>query len=448
MSDDHKKLSPSDFRIPDGSPWAQAWKMAAAVGAIGVVCAIAGYSIDHRRFAFAYLTGFVTVLTMALGSTFFVLVQHLTSAGWSVSVRRASEFFVAGIVIIPLLALPNLLSLGQLYPWWEHGAEEQVAHAQEHEARGAAREMRAVAHEEGQAEAAEGEGHTPEHAVEEATLAKKLPYLNHTFFYIRAVLYLLVWLGLSRYLFGNSTKQDANGDPNFTVTLQRRAPVATILFAFSLTFAGFDWVMSLAPTWYSTMFGVRIFASSAVLSLALNILVSLGLYRAGIAKDAVNVEHFHDLGKLMFGFLVFWGYISFSEFFLIWYAAIPEETVYYHHRWDTSSWRAISVSLVTVKFIIPFFLVMSRNAKRNLGLLGLGAGWLVTMHMVEMYYWIMPHFQDGDVAFSLTGFVTDLGCMFACVGLYMAVVFRRMLNHPVIPVRDPRLRRALDFVNA
>jgi hypothetical protein len=444
VSDDHKKLSPGDFRIPENSPWAQAWKMAAAVGGIGLVCAAAGYSIDHRRFAFAYLTGFVTVLTIAFGSMFFVLIQHLSSAGWSVSVRRASEFFIAGTVIIPLLALPNLLSLDQLYPWWQHGAEEHVAHAQEHTVNAPSPAAPEKPRIDPDAEVHSG----PEHAIEEATLAKKLPYLNHTFFFIRAIVYLLVWLGLARYLFGNSTQQDVSGDPKLTVRLQRRAPVATILFAFSLTFAGFDWIMSLAPNWYSTMFGVRIFAASAVLSFALNILVSLGFYRTGVSKDTITVEHFHDLGKLMFAFLIFWAYISFSEFFLIWYAAIPEETVYFHMRWDTSSWRAISVALVTIKFIIPFFLVMSRNAKRNLGLLGLGAGWIVTMHLVEMYYWIMPHFQQGDVAFSLTGFVTDLGCMFACVGLYLAVVFRRMLNHPVIPVRDPRLQRAIDFVNA
>ena len=145
---------------------------------------------------------------------------------------------------------------------------------------------------------------------------------------------------------------------------------------------------------------------------------------------------------------MFWAYISFSEFFLIWYAAIPEETLYFQRRWDTDSWRVVSISLVVVKFIIPFFLIMSRNAKRHLGLLGLGAGCIALLHLVEMYYWVMPHFQEGGIAFSPTGFITDIGCVLCCVGLYLAVVFRRMLNHPIIPVRDPRLQRAIDFVNA
>ena len=253
---------------------------------------------------------------------------------------------------------------------------------------------------------------------------------------------------MSRRLFGYSTAQDANGDPQWTVKLQRLAPGATFIFALSLTFAAFDWLMSVTPTWYSTMFGVRVFASSVVCGLALNILIGLGLRKSGAVQDEINVEHFHDLGKLMFGFLIFWAYISFSEFFLIWYAAIPEETIYYHYRWDTPWWRAISVSIVVVKFIIPFFMVMSRNAKRNYGLIGLGAAWIVTLHLVEMYYWVMPFYNRGEVALSVTGLMTDLGCIFGCVGIYLAVVFRRMLNYSVIPLRDPRLSRAIDFVNA
>jgi hypothetical protein len=441
-----------DYRVPDGSPWARAWKVAAGVGGLGAACAIAGYAVDHRRFAFAYLMGFLTVLTMALGSTFFVLLQHLTGSGWSVTVRRASEFFVAGAIVIPVLAFPNLLNMGELYPWWQHARAQQghvvsVAHAQEHgEAHVTpAEHAAAAAHSNGPRG---NDQHGPEHALHEATLQKKLGYLEPTFFFIRAGVYLLVWLWLSTRLFNYSTNQDASGDPRWTVKLQRMAPVATIAFAFSLNFSSFDWFMSLEPNWYSTIFGVRLFATSAVLALALNILVTLGFRRAGISKNAIHVEHFHDLGKLLFGFLVFWAYISFSEFFLIWYAAIPEETIYFQRRWDTDSWRAVSVSLVVVKFIIPFFAILSRNAKRNLGVLGLGAASVVAMHLVEMYYWVMPHFQEGGIAFSPSGFITDIGCVLCCVGLYLAVVFRRMLNHPIIPIRDPRLQRAIDFVNA
>lgn len=443
----HSSRPQRDFRVPASNAWAHAWKMAAVAAVIGLVLAGAGFSLDSKRFAFSWLLGFVTVLTMALGSFFFVLIQHLTGAGWSVTVRRASEFFAAGMIVVPLLALPNLLGKDVLWPWWKHGEEQHVAHAQEgHRAEPAAAPH---GHAPGIVKHEGGEHHTPQHAAHGRIIAKKHAYLNSSFFYIRALIYLLIWGWITERFFRYSTAQDRDGDPRWTVKLQRFAPGATFLFALTLTFAGFDWVMSLEPTWFSTMFGVRVFASSAVLGLALNIMLTLGLRRSGVVGDEISVEHYHDVGKLMFGFLVFWAYVSFCEFMLIWYAAIPEETSYYHHRWDFPMWRTVSISIVVLKFIAPFFLVMSRNAKRNLGLLGLGAGWIVTMHFVEMYYWVMPYFAEGgDVPLSATGLMTDVACVLACVGTYLAVVFKRMLGHPVIPVKDPRLARSLNFVNA
>jgi hypothetical protein len=461
-----------DYRIPESSPLAGAWKKAAAMGAVGVALAGVGFVSNPERFAFSYLTAFATVMTMWLGCVFFVLIQHLTAAGWSVTVRRSAEFFVAGIgvLVLPLLFLPNLASLDTLYPWWGHH-ESGVAHAQEaHEGAHAAEHGNDVgaahAHEPGAAPehagaahggahgaaAAHGGHHDPEHQAHETILSKKRAFLNTGFFFLRMVIYFGIWILLATRLFRYSTAQDANGDPQWTVKLQRFAPVGTILFALSLTFAGFDWFMSLEPNWFSTMFGVRVFASSAVLGLALVIITTLSFKRAGIVKDEINVEHFHDLGKLMFGFLVFWAYISFSEFMLIWYAAIPEETIYYHHRWDTGGWRAISISLVAIKFIIPFFFIMSRNIKRRIYLLGRAAGWLFALHLVEMYYWVMPYYFErahgGELVTSGMGLLTDAGCFMMCIGIYLAVVLKRMLDYPVIPVKDPRLERALQFVNA
>ena len=452
-----KAAAAGGYMIPASNAFAHAWKMAAAVAVVGLVIGIAGYAADPRRFAFSYLMGVWTAFTMALGTTFFVLLQHLTGAGWSVTVRRAAEFFSAGMIVIPILFLPNVLSHETLLPWFEMYEGDHVAHAQEHghddhghgddghdhgahagghEAHGAA------AHAGGH-----GEHHTPEHALHAEITKKKTWYLSPTFLWLRAVITLLILPLLALRFFKNSTTQDKDGSPAWTVKSARSAPVATMLFALTMTFLAFDWVMGLEPNWYSTMFGVRVFGSSAVLGLALILLLCLGFMRTGLVKDEINVEHIHDLGKLMFGFLVFWAYVSFCEFMLIWYAAIPEETAYYHRRWDFPSWQMISIAIVVVKFIMPFFLIMSRNVKRNLGVIGFGAGWIAALHLVEMYYWIMPYYApDSDVPFSVMGMATDAGCILFCVGVYLAVVFKRMLNHPVIPVRDPRLQRALDFV--
>lgn len=439
-----------DFRIASGSPWAQAWKVAAALAGVGLLAALWGMSADPRRFAFAYLMGLAAVITIPLGAIFFILTQHLTGAGWGVTVRRTAEFLAAGIVVVPILLLP-VLAMGaeHLYPWWSEG-DHGVAHAQE--APEAPRHGDAVAEAGGHA-ADSGHGgavvHGPEHAAHAAIVAKKHAYLNQPFFFVRAAVYLAVWLFLAFTLLRYSIAQDADGDPQWTVKRERFATWGTFLFAFSLTYAGVDWIMSLEPTWYSTMFGVRVFASSVVVAHALIILIGLGLRKANVVGNEINVEHFHDLGKLMFGFLVFWAYVSFSEFMLIWYAAIPEETIYYHRRWDHETWRILSGSIVGLKFIFPFYLIISRNAKRSYGLIGFGAAWLCAMHLVEMYYWVMPYYADlADVSFSFVGFVTDVGCILFTVGVYFAVVFRRMLRHPVIPIRDPRIARALHFVNA
>ncbi|MDD9933023.1 MAG: hypothetical protein OXT09_05435 [Myxococcales bacterium] len=450
-NDQSKGLSADDFKIPESSSVAGLWKKAAGVGVVGLLMAGAGFASDAERFGFSWLMGFYAVLTMFLGTFFFVCIQHLTFAGWSVTVRRTAEFFVGGVIVIPFLFLPNLMSTSQLYPWWDlHG--DGKAHAQDDHGAGAS-DHGGHGKDHGDAHADEGHAHSPmETAAHHAITAKKAAYLNQGFFHLRWVVCLLIWLWIALRLHRLSTAQDANGDPQYTVKAQRFAPAAIILFALSLTFFGFDWLMSLEPNWFSTMFGVRIFASSAVLGLALIILLSLSFKNAGVVKNEINVEHYHDLGKLMFGFLVFWAYISFSEFFLIWYASIPEEVVYYHMRWDDDSWRMVSSAIVGVKFIIPFFFVMSRNIKRRLPTLRMGALWLVVLHFVEMYYWVMPHYYNkvhhGHLALDGMGIVTDVGCFMACVGIYLAVVFKRMLNHPVIPVKDPRLGRALGFVNA
>jgi hypothetical protein len=456
VNDVHHKPVSRSFRIPVGSVWDNAWKMSAAIAVLGAVVAVAGATMQSDRFGFSYLYAFVTVMTLWLGSVFFVLIQHLTGAGWSVSVRRTSEFFVSGVIVLPFLFLPLLTQLDKLYPWWSHD-DSGKAHAQDHvpantppsnhDDRHVVRRTADDPRNAENSQAVKSGGHDehgPHHLIEEATLAKKLPYLNHSFFFIRLVIYFGLWLWLGLTLFGKSVAQDRTGDKQLTVQLQRFATYGTLLFAMSLTFAGFDWIMSLEPGWYSTMFGVRIFASSAVTSFAAVIVTALGFKRAGLVGDEINTEHLHDLGKLMFGFLIFWGYISFSEFFLIWYAAIPEETVYYHRRWDDSSWRMISISIVVLKFIVPFYLTMSRNAKRNNGWIGFGAAWILGMHVVEMYYWIMPYYRPFEPV-QWGGIWLEAGCLMATLGVYLTAVLMRMRKHSLIAVGDPRLERALDF---
>ncbi len=433
------------YRVSGDGPWSHAWKVAGALGLLGLVAAGFGYTVDPRHFAFSWLFAFFVFLTIAMGSLFFVVLQHLVSAGWSVSVRRTAEFFAVGLPIFALLFVPIYLSREELYPWLSHGAEHEsaerastesgIAHAQEHptgpEAAGPARR-----------------GVLPDEAAPDvshhATIAKKHAYLNLSFWSARAVFYFAVWIILSIAFFTWSTRQDATKDPRWTVRAHATAPVAIILLALTLTFAAFDWLMSLDPSWFSTIFGVNIWASSMVAMFCTLSLVTLGLKSSGLVGDAINTEHFHDLGKLTFGFNVFWAYIGFSQMMLIWYASLPEETTFYHMRWQSAGWKAVSVLVVLGHFVAPFLMLISRHAKRRLTMFGFGTMWLLVMHVVDMYWFVMPHFRER----SFEPHWLDLACLLGIGGIYLAVVFQRMTSHALIPIGDPRLERALGFQNA
>ncbi len=450
------------YRVDPSSALASAWKVAGGIGLLGAVGAAFGFVRAHDRFAYSYLFAFFAVLTLALGFLFFVLIQHLTGAGWSVTVRRLAEFFMSGLVIFPVLAIPLLLSTASLFPWMSHGGAEhgESAPAEEHHSAldFLVRDANAAPPAPPSQPAVPGMRHgggskafaeeleQAEHAEHAEILHGKLGYLNRGFFYTRAVAYFAFWCWISITLFRLSTEQDKTKKLENTVKAQRLAPVATILFGLTLTFAAIDWTMALEPLWYSTMYGVYAFAAGVVAMFALLTLVALAFRRSGLMGNAITAEHFHDLGKLTFGFLIFWAYITFSQFFLVWYSNIPEELTYYHRRWPVhgGAWKVISLALFFVKFVIPFLVLLSRNVKRHTVLLAIGAAIIVVMHVVEMYWVVMPNYASGAFAPNWL----DLACLLTVGGLYLAVVLRNMTAHSLIPVGDPRLERAEHFQNA
>lgn len=472
------------YRLPADGPWANAWKLSAALGGLGLVASIVGWTSDPHRFAFSWLFAVMTFLAIALGGLFFVLGQHLTGAGWGVTVRRTAEFLMAGLPVMAILVIPVLAQMDELYPWMHHWRESL------HRAPGAAEsgEHEGGAHEEAEAEEGErssseallgasvaraqeptpthrpdpdadmaGPGphgephagrrghvdasdihHTPEHAAHEEVIESKLGYLAQPFFIGRAIFYGAIWTLLAWFFFTFSTRQDTSRDLSLTKRMEQLAPASTFAFGLTLTFAAFDWMMSLEPSWFSTIFGVQYFAVSAVSSLATIVLLMFGLKSAGAFGETVTTEHFHDVGKLLFGFLVFWAYISFSQFMLIWYASIPEETTYYHLRW-AEGWRTFSLVMVVAHFVIPFFLLISRNVKRRLPILAFGAAWLLVTHVLEVFWLVMPYVSPGDLSVHWL----DLAALFAVGGIYLTVVFLLMGRYPLIPVGDPRLDRAI-----
>jgi hypothetical protein len=430
------------------------------------------------------LFGFFAVGAIALGAGFFVVIQRLTSAGWSVTVRRTAEFLIGGLPAIAVLAIPVLWSMHNISPMMvkdsghhasiplvsvanadlapspaasaahadphaaaPHGqpaASAPADHAADHGAAPHADEH-AGAHPKGHA--AGHADHDPLHVQHAETLAKKSAWFAPNFFYGRGLVYLAIWALLGITFFNFSVKQDKSKDPALTVRAQAAAPVFTALLGLSVTFAAFDWVMALEPSWFSTIFGVYVFANCLLSALAAIILITMSLRDAGYLKDVVTREHYHDLGKLLFGFTCFWTYIAFSQFMLIWYAALPEETIFYHMRWDSDKapWWALSLLLCVGHFVFPFFLLMSRHAKRSkLHVLKFGATWLLVMHCVDWYWLIMPNLMPVEYSFHWL----DVTCLLAVGGLYFGYVFRQMTLHALIPVGDPRLLRSIHFQNA
>jgi hypothetical protein len=441
------------FELDPQSSWANAWKVAAAVAVVGIALSAFAAFTDHERFAFSYLFAYVAFLTIALGGVFFGLLQWLTSAGWSVTIRRLTELLhrplSLGVFIV--LFIPVAVNIEQLYPWTEshsgshgeageHGEANGEGHGESHGG-----EHADLGTPETNVSRLIGINHEAEHHKHAQVMADKTWYLDVGFFYGRAVIYFLSWILISLKLFNNSTKQDQSGDPQLTVSSKRLAPVFIAIFALTTTFAAFDWLMSLEPSWISTIFGVNFFAQCIVSLFATTILISLSLRAQGHYKGALTVEHFHDLGKLQFGFLIFWAYVNFSQFMLIWYASIPEETTYYHKRWSEggAGWRAVSIALIFGHFIIPFFIILSRNAKRALSPLAVGCSLILLFHFVMVYWLVMPYYGQG-----LAPSLADLACLMAVGGIYFTVVLYTMTKHPLIPVKDPRLARSIHFLNA
>lgn len=348
-----------------------------------------------QEFLYAWLVAFLFFLSIALGGLFFVLVLFATKAGWGVSVRRLAEHAMATLPIFALLFLPIAWGAGQIFSWWE------------------------------------GPG-------DDALLALKEPYLNSGFFLARAATYFIVWSAIALWFASRSARQDISGEHSITRRLQAASGPCLILYAFTVTFASIDWIMALDPHWYSTMFGIYFFSGCLVGIFAFLVLAVGLLQEAGYVKQVIHKGHYHTLGMLLFAFMVFWAYIAFSQYFLIWYANIPEETIWYLHRMH-GTWSNLSLILAVGHFGIPFFFLMPRAIKENPRLLMAGAAWMLLMHLADIYWLVMPNLYDHGPHFGLL----DVAALASVGGIFMGAFGWSLRRHALIPVKDPRLPESL-----
>ncbi len=456
MSSPKTKGSKPSYRIPEGNGfWSKtAWQASAVLACVGLLLSIFGFVSDPERFGYSYLFGLMTILTFVFGGLFLIVALHFTAGHWGVTARRIAETIASGVLVAAVLAVPFFIGVAtdkfNLYDEWMAGHGDHGDHGGEHEDHDAESGIEhhsslfgpsvAFAQDHGDAHAEEHHPHTPQmEAAHHHIMAHKAPYLNQVRWFGFAALYWLVWIAIGLFYFRTSLQQDkANKTESYALTnkMKKWSALSAILFGLTLTFAAFDWLMALEPAWYSTIFGVIVFAGSAMSIFALLIVIGVSLYRRGLVGEALNTEHFHDLGKMMFGFMCFWAYVSFSQWMLIWYAGIPEESTWFQKRWD-GAWKLWSLALMLGHFALPFYFLISRMVKRRLGMLQFGAVWLLVMHVADIYFFVLP--QAGR--FSLNHL--DIGALLLCGGAFFTYVFRTLAKNPLIPMGDPRLDRAI-----
>jgi len=381
---------------------------------VGLVALVGGTflatsGVGSRFGMSAYLTAFMYCLTISLGCLFFVLIQHLVRAGWSVVVRRVAELGMIMLIPLAVLFLPILFAAwsGSLYSW-------------------------------------SMEGYQAEHGIPAAIWSEKLRWLNPGWFTARSLIYLAVWVGLAAWYYGKSQRQDETGEVALTESMQAFAGPAVILFAACTSFAAFDWVMSLAPMWFSTMFGVYLFTGSILSAHAGIALFTFILQKTGAMRDEVTVEHYHDLGKLMFGFICFWGYISFSQYMLIWYGNIPEETHWFYTR-SLGAWTTISILLMIFHWGLPFAGTMSIHVRRRPWLVAFWGAYILVLHFIDLYWAIMPEASFGTG--GAVGVAASLLCVLGMAALLIGLMLKLAGGARMMAVRDPRLVESLSFEN-
>jgi hypothetical protein len=370
-------------------------------GIVVVVLSAIGYFIDSPQFFMSYLVAWIFWVSIGLGALFFVMLNHLTGAVWSQVLRRINESVMITLPYMAIFFIPLIFGLHDIYHW---------SHA--------------------------------DVMAEDPVLSQKAAYLNVPFFLIRTALYFGIWSIIARKLYKTSIAQDSNPTREQVQTMRKVSAPGMVIFALTCSFAGFDWLMSLEPHWYSTIFGVYFFGGCLLSFLAVLILITGYLRRKSILNDTITIEHFHDLGKLIFAFIIFWGYIGFSQYFLIWYANIPEETIFYLERWE-GTWKFFSLTLVYGHFAIPFLATMTRAARRNMKWLTSTAIWLLLMHWIDLFWIAMPVFAPDGIHITWM----DISIFLGLGSFFLGIFWKHLSAHALVPVNDPALPASMEFSN-
>jgi hypothetical protein len=366
---------------------------------IGLILVILAYFSDPTRSAFNNILLLMFVTSIGLGSLFLVALEYIGGAVWSTPFRRVAEVLASTLLIVPILAIPIYFNLHDVYHWTH---------------------LEVVA--------------------TDKILSHKSPYLNEAFFTIRIIGYFAIWILFYLIITKNSEKQDTTKEQSLTKKNIRNSAVFIPFFAITITFASIDWMMSLEPHWFSTIFGVYYFAGTFLAALAFITFLVVYLNEKGVFGSGIVSDHYYSLGALLYGFINFWAYIAFSQFMLIWYANLPEETFWFLNRWE-GSWLVFSIVFILVHFLIPFFALVSQPSKTNASRLKFMSIWLLVAHFMDLYFLVIPTFSPDGI---VIGWI-ELGFFLLAFGLVFLIFSIKSKSVNMLPIGDPKLKRGLDF---
>ena len=377
-----------------------------ALIAASVVALITGASGDFFR---AYLIGFFLILGLTLGAMGLLFVHHLVGGAWGFIIQRMLEAATRTIPVVAILFLPLLIHVltaeHPIYHWAEHGAAEH-----------------------------------------DKLLAHKAPYLNTTGFAVRAAVYFVVWSLLIYFLNRFSKLQDETGDGSLANRLGQMAGPGIVLYVFTMTFASFDWAMSLDPHWFSTIYGVIFVVGQVLSSMAMMIvLVPLARRNADLGV-AMTIDRLHDLGKLLLAFTCLWGYVQLSQFLIIWYGNLPEEVIFFYQR-SRGGYEYIALGVVFGQFVFPFLLLLSRWPKRSLVWAPRIAAWILFARYIDLYWYLMPHAEGGSHEAHLHFHWVHITAPVGLLGLWFFVFLMNLEKRPLLPFNDPRWKEKLSHVH-
>ena len=366
---------------------------------LGLVIVLAGYFVSPARMAFNNIIGLTFIVSIAVGALFFVAIEYLSGAVWSTPFRRVTEIISSFVVLVPLIVIPLFFNLHSVFHWTH-----------------------------------------PEIVNADKILSEKAPYLNINFFVIRIVAFIAIWMLFQYLITRNSLKQDLTKDQTLTTKNIKLSAVFIPFFALTISFTGIDWLMSLEPHWFSTIFGIYYFSGTVLAALATITYVAVTLNENGFLVKGLTTDHYYSMGALLFAFINFWAYIAFSQFLLVWYANLPEETFWFLQRWE-GSWIIWTVGLMVVHFLVPYFGLLSQPSKMNPAKLKFFALWILAAHYYDLYFLVMPNYSRSGVALSWY----ELGFPLLLVGLMILLFVNKSKKQNLVPIGDPKLKRGIDF---